>query len=161
MLFMSVTPSLIVAEARSWLGTRFHHQGRLKKTATHKGGCDCIGLVVGVVRDLALPYAGEENAHYQFLYECDRTDYERIPNGKELRQALVTHLQEITLAEIAPGDALLFCFDQNPQHVAIVSDYPYGGLGIIHCYMKARQVVENRLDESWQRRLVGAFRFKI
>jgi hypothetical protein len=30
----------IVACARSWIGTRFHHQGRLKKADGHKGGVD-------------------------------------------------------------------------------------------------------------------------
>ena len=34
----------IVTCARSWIGTRFHHQGRLKKTQSHKGGVDCLGL---------------------------------------------------------------------------------------------------------------------
>jgi len=28
----------IVVEARSWIGTRFHHQGRVKKSANDKGG---------------------------------------------------------------------------------------------------------------------------
>ena len=37
----------VVAEARSWLGTPYHHQGALAGA-----GCDCLGLVRGVWRDL-------------------------------------------------------------------------------------------------------------
>jgi NlpC/P60 family putative phage cell wall peptidase len=35
----------IVAEARSWIGTPYHHQASLKGV-----GCDCIGLVRGIWR---------------------------------------------------------------------------------------------------------------
>jgi hypothetical protein len=45
-----------IAQARTWIGTPFHHQGRLKGV-----GCDCLGLIVGVAEDssrifLAYPY---------------------------------------------------------------------------------------------------------
>jgi NlpC/P60 family putative phage cell wall peptidase len=35
----------IIAEARSWIGTPYHHQAALKGV-----GCDCLGLVRGVWR---------------------------------------------------------------------------------------------------------------
>ena len=35
----------IIAEAQSWLGTPYRHQGSLKGV-----GCDCLGLVRGVWR---------------------------------------------------------------------------------------------------------------
>jgi NlpC/P60 family putative phage cell wall peptidase len=44
---MSITPDLIVAEARSWIGTPYRHQASLKGV-----GCDCLGLVRGVWRAL-------------------------------------------------------------------------------------------------------------
>ena len=37
----------IVATARSWLGTPYHHQASLRGV-----GCDCLGLVRGVWREL-------------------------------------------------------------------------------------------------------------
>ncbi len=40
----------IAAASRSWIGTAFHHQGRTKKTTGHKGGVDCLGLLVGVAK---------------------------------------------------------------------------------------------------------------
>ena len=39
----------VVCEARTWLGTPFHHQARAKGEA-----CDCAGLVIGVARALGV-----------------------------------------------------------------------------------------------------------
>ncbi|MBL0320066.1 MAG: hypothetical protein IPP74_12385 [Alphaproteobacteria bacterium] len=39
----------IISQARTWLGTPFHHQARLKGK-----GCDCLGLIVGVADELGL-----------------------------------------------------------------------------------------------------------
>ncbi len=39
----------IVSQARTWLRTPFHHQAWLKGK-----GCDCLGLIVGVVDELGL-----------------------------------------------------------------------------------------------------------
>ena len=44
---MSITPTVIIAEARSWIGTPYRHQASLKGV-----GCDCLGLVRGVWRTL-------------------------------------------------------------------------------------------------------------
>jgi cell wall-associated NlpC family hydrolase len=40
----------IVEEARSWLGTPYHHQAALKGV-----GCDCIGLLRGVYETFLTP----------------------------------------------------------------------------------------------------------
>lgn len=45
-----VTRAEIVAEARLWLGTPYHHQGSVLGV-----GCDCVGLVRGVYRGLIGP----------------------------------------------------------------------------------------------------------
>ena len=47
---MSVDRALIIAEARSWIGMPYRHQGSLKGI-----GCDCLGLVRGVWRALYGP----------------------------------------------------------------------------------------------------------
>lgn len=42
-----VTREAVIAAARSWLGTPYHHQ------ASRKGvGCDCLGLIRGIWREL-------------------------------------------------------------------------------------------------------------
>lgn len=143
----------IVNQARSWLGTKFHHQGRIKINGKNKGGCDCIGLVVGVASELDL----KSRDNGKCLIDFDRAGYAKMPDGKLLKDELDRHLIPVAVDEVQPGDLLLFKFEKEPQHVGIVSDYK--GLGIIHCYAQAREVVEHRLDEIWINRIVGAYRF--
>ena len=65
-----VNVSALLTEARSWLDTPYHHQGRLKGV-----GVDCIGLIIGV-------------AHALNLSEFDTHDYARIPNANMLESLL-------------------------------------------------------------------------
>jgi hypothetical protein len=57
----------ILAAARSWLGTPWRHQGRLKGVAV-----DCGGLIIGVGKELG-------------LLDFDIRAYGRIPDGQQLR----------------------------------------------------------------------------
>lgn len=145
-------PDAIITEARSWLGTRFHHQGRVKATATHKGGVDCIGLVLGVADALHIK---TKDGSGKLLSHFDEKGYHRLPDGHYLQAVLERHLHPLLVEDAKPGDILLFSFDKNPQHVGIRSE-----VGIIHCYAEARKVVEHRLDAVWQKRAVAAYRFE-
>lgn len=136
----------VIAEARSWVGTRFHHQGRCKKNNAHKGGVDCIGLIVGVAQAVNFAVA-------------DETDYSRQPQGSRLSDAMHLYLHSIALSEVRAGDVLLFTFEKDPQHVGIVSELSGGELGLIHAYREARGVVEHRLDDHWWKKAVAAFEF--
>jgi cell wall-associated NlpC family hydrolase len=150
----------VVCEARKWLGTAFHHQGRVRRSEQHKGGCDCIGLVIEVARTLQIKSRRPiKNGRHLLLAEADKTGYSRIPDGLLLQQQLETHCYLVDTADIACGDVLLFKFADNPQHVALVSDYEHG-LGIIHAYAQTRKVVEHRLDAVWFERIVAAYRFE-
>lgn len=158
----------IIACARSYLGTRFHHQGRLKKTANHKGGIDCLGLLVGIASELDL-----RDKHGEKLSELDRIDYSHQPDTLALKAKLakalypVRHCERsaaihlsfnpkdgshrphgLAMTELQPADILLLTIDGRAQHLALVSD-----LGIIHAYAPARCVVEHALDESWIRKI--------
>jgi len=143
---------LIVACARGWIGTRFHHQGRLRKTAEHAGGVDCLGLLAGVADELGL--RGKNN---EILSAADETDYSHQPDATRLRAKLVRLLEPVALGAIVPGDILLLRIEGSPQHLAIVSDCEEG-LGMIHAYAPARAVVEHRLDGWWQDKIEAAFR---
>ncbi len=166
----------IVSEARSWLGTPFKHQGRVKGV-----GCDCIGLIAGVARALKLP-----SRQGGWLHEYDRCDYPREPGGMQLQEMLERHLvsvkdhvspslrakrsnlrQSNTAGDcfgisslaitrvIHPANILLFRIEQQPQHVALMSRDTH----MIHAYAPASKVVEVRLDSYWHERLVAVFRF--
>ncbi len=147
--------NLIVAQARTWLGTKYHHQGRLKKSDKCSGGVDCIGLVVGIINELNI--CDDQGC---LLSKCDRTDYSMSPQTTKLAECFSLYLDLVELADMNPGDILLFKFWQEPQHVGIVSDYPTGGLGLIHCNSTSCSVVEQPLSETWIRMITNAYRFK-
>lgn len=130
----SVTAADVVTVARTYLGVRWHHQGR------SRAGIDCLGLVVVVAHELGLSKA-------------DATDYGRLPDGGRLRRALLEHLLPVRGMH-AEGDVLMFRFQQAPMHVGIATD-----VGLIHAYANMRKVVEHRIDAVWDKRLVAAFRF--
>ena len=138
----------IVTQARTWLGTPFHHQARLKCV-----GCDCLGLIIGVVDELGL-----KDKHGQPLAAYDEITYSKEPDGAYLTQKIAALLEEVPIENAQAGDLALFNMGENPQHLAILTDYE-NTLGMIHCYAQARRVVEHRLDDDWKKRLVKVFRW--
>jgi cell wall-associated NlpC family hydrolase len=146
---------MIVKQARTWLGTKYHHQGRLKKSDRCSGGVDCIGLVIGVINELNIC---DDNGC--LLSKYDRTDYSMSPQTTKLAECFGLYLDIIDVAEMIPGDILLFKFWKEPQHVGILSDYPTGGLGIIHCNSNSSCVVEQPLSDTWVRMITHVYRFK-
>lgn len=139
----------IVAHARGWLGTPFHHQARLKGV-----GCDCLGLIVGVVNELGL-----KDAQGTPLAAYDEVTYSREPDGAYLIEKLVGLLDEVPVVDMQAGDLALFRVRDNPQHLAILTDYE-NTIGMIHCFAQARRVVEHRLDDGWKSRLLKVFRWQ-
>lgn len=136
-----MTPQDVVLSARSCIGTRFRHQGRLKND-----GLDCVGLLVWVAQTLN-----------GLVHDC--SDYDRRPSHGLLEKHLeLSGLRSIPIEDAKVGDVALFRFDGPPQHVAILADahHPFS---MIHAYMPARRVVEHRMDKIWQERLIGAYRF--
>ena len=139
----------VVAEAREWLGTRWHHQGAMKGVGT-----DCMGLVRGVSARLGLmsPDIMQTEAALPFA------GYGRTPFEGRLESACAIFFTPITAAEARPGDMVLLAFDTVPHHVGLLGDYPAGGFSLIHAYMPSRKVIESRLDEVWQKRVVSYWR---
>jgi NlpC/P60 family putative phage cell wall peptidase len=143
----------IVAEARSWVGTRFCHQGRKKRSELQRGGVDCLGLLVGIAEALDV-----RDMRGVPLITYDQRDYAVNPRGEALLGALCVALTHVPMAEATAGDIVLFAYEKNPQHLAVLCDYSGGGLGMIHAYAPARAVVEHALDASWRARMVAVFR---
>lgn len=148
------TGEAIAAAARSWIGTRFHHQGRMKRAGSNPGGVDCLGLLVGVAKELGL-----KCKQGNWLADADVCDYGHIPDGRKLKERLSCLLDEVTDPDaMQVGDILLMRFEREPQHLAIVSSHPSGGKGMIHAYASARRVTEQRLDDLWRLRIIGVYR---
>ena len=151
---MSVPREAIVAEARTWLGVPWRHQGWRRTT-----GCDCVGLVRGVGHALGLIDASDENpANARFI------GYSREPDPALMREALDLHLVAIErrpdraggVGEIAaPGDVLWLRFAGEPRHLAILAE----GEHVIHALESVGKVVEHRLEARWAQRCVGSWRF--
>jgi cell wall-associated NlpC family hydrolase len=133
----------VVACARSWLGTPFHHQARLRSV-----GVDCAGLVIGVARELG--FVPED---------FDVGGYGRLPDGKSLMECCCCHMEPVGADVMLPGDVLVVTYDQAPQHLGVLGDYRHGGLSLIHAASRAGRVIETRLMFSRSMRFVGAFRF--
>jgi NlpC/P60 family putative phage cell wall peptidase len=133
-------PDQIIAEARTWIGTPFHHQGRVKGV-----GVDCIGLAIGVAK--ALRYV-----HQDFEY----TGYKRTPFGTTLVDVMRSSGFVDEVRNPMPGDILVFRVATDPQHVAFLTAEET----LIHSYAQARKVCEAGYDDEWRKLFVTAFRFK-
>lgn len=150
-----VTKQQIILQARTWLGTKYHHQGRLKKSKAGAGGGDCIGLIIGVIDELGLQ-DGEGNP----LSRHDEFNYSMYPERGRLVGAIQKHLREVPEEKMTQGDVLLFRTFRDPQHVGLLTEYPTGGAGLIHCNSSAGKVVEQPLSDAWLRMLTHVYRFK-
>jgi NlpC/P60 family putative phage cell wall peptidase len=152
---MTVTREMIVAETRGWIGTPYRHQASLKGV-----GCDCLGLVRGVWRNVigqepekAPPYA---------------PDWAEASSGEPLADAATRHLVPIPLAPFqpspasgagqgwGPGDVLLFRWRSHmpAKHAAIVTSADT----MVHAHDGAA-VAEVAIAPWWRRRLAYAFHF--
>lgn len=134
-----VTRQQIIDEARTFIDTPFHHQGRVKSI-----GVDCAG-VVGMV-GVALGLLNIEDLP---------KDYAKQPNANQMTKVLDEKMDRIPIHEATIGDVYHFAFDREPQHVGIITD-----IGILHAYAQVRKCVEHSLDDTWQKRIRGAYRFK-
>ncbi|MGH6770160.1 MAG: NlpC/P60 family protein [Xanthobacteraceae bacterium] len=142
---MALTRSMIVAEARSWIGTPYRHQASLKGV-----GCDCLGLVRGVWR--AVIGAEPERPPAYSPDWAEATKYE------SLAAAASRHLSVVALDEVAPGDVLLFRWRAGlvAKHAAIITEAGR----MVHAHDGAA-VTEVALTPWWRRRLAYAFRFPV
>jgi len=133
--------SAFVADARTYMGVRFKHQGRSRR------GLDCIGLCVVAMRALGRPV-------------WDSPAYGTTAATQGLREALVRNLGEpIPNKEgMHEGDIALMAFVGEPSHVGIITDYPLGGFALLHTFAQVRKVVEHRMDEQWLGYIAEVFR---
>lgn len=143
----------IVSAARSWIGTRFKYQGRIKKTNEQSGGCDCFGIIIGIADEL---FISSKNGDY--LKNFDVRSYSAIPNSDELLSFCKNHFIEVKKNEISPGDIVLFSFNKAPQHLAIIAEIN-NQLTIIHSYIMAKKIVEQSLDDYWIKHIHSCYRF--
>lgn len=133
--------SALVVAARKYLGVPFRHMGRTPKAL------DCVGLGWRAYHD-----CGVDLPVPRF--------YGREPYRDTLMQALIDALGQPITGEPQLGDVGTFRFRDEPHHVAIIGNAPYGGLTLIHADSSptVARVVEHRFDAWWLERLTAVFR---
>ncbi len=138
-----LTRPYVVATARAWLGTPYHHQ------ASAIGiGADCVGLVRGVWRTL---YGHEAETPPAYT-----RDWAEATGIETLIGTARRHFREIDIAAVKPGDVLLFRFRPHlvAKHAAILAT----DATIIHA-LDGAAVAEVPLGLWWRRRIATAFAF--
>ncbi|MBN9244175.1 MAG: C40 family peptidase [Mesorhizobium sp.] len=134
----------VIAEALAWIGTPYRHQGCRKGI-----GCDCLGLVRGVWRQVYGRELEEPGAY--------AADWSPNGEGDRLADAARRHFHEKDAAAVAPGDLLLFRWRPH---------WPARHLGIavsadrfVHAYEGAAAVALSPLVPQWRRRIAAVFAF--
>jgi len=133
----------IVESVRGWIGTPYLHQASLRGE-----GCDCLGLVRGVWREVVGP---EPEAPGPYS-----SDWAEAGGVESLAQASARHFRPVAKDNFDIGDVLLFRFrDGVPaKHLAIVAT----PRTMVHAHDGAR-VCEVAISLWWRRRLAFAFQF--
>jgi NlpC/P60 family putative phage cell wall peptidase len=134
----------VVAVARGFVGTPYRHQGSLKGV-----GCDCLGLIRGVWREL---YGIEPEVPAPYAMDwAERAGEERLLDAAARHCGAM-----LPLSQLQPGDLLIFRWRAGvaAKHAGIAAPEER----FIHAYEQAA-VIESPLVPSWRRRIAGVFRF--
>lgn len=138
--------SVVVQATRGWIGTPYLHQ-----CSTRGAGCDCLGLLRGVWREVI---GAEPEAIPAYTQDWSE------PQGEErLWRAALRHLTPKPLAEEAPGDVLLFRMRDGAvaKHLGVQARTGQEA-SFVHAY-SGHGVVESALTPPWERRIVARFAF--
>ena len=138
--------SLVVEVARSWIGTPYVHQA-----ARRGAGCDCLGLVLGVWREL--------KGHLPEPVPAYSMDWAEPQGDEELWNAAKRWLIPKPLEDEASGDVLLFRMRKTSvaKHLGISARIGKAA-SFVHAY-SGHAVAESSLSLPWRRRIVARFEF--
>jgi cell wall-associated NlpC family hydrolase len=107
----------VIEVARSWLGTPYHHMGRVKSA-----GVDCATFVCEVYEEAGI------TPHIVLDYYPK--DWALHKNKERYLETVLKYSRIISKPEI--GDMILYRFGRVASHSAIVIEYPK----IIHCALR-------------------------
>jgi NlpC/P60 family putative phage cell wall peptidase len=135
----------VVAAARRWIGTPYHHQASVRGV-----GADCLGLIRGVWRDLYGADAEQPPGYSR--------DWGEVSGEETLIRAATRHLLPRGKAMPEPGDVLVFRMRAGAiaKHAAILAT----PATMIHA-MEDRLAAEIPFSPWWHRRLAAVFTFPV
>ena len=131
----------IVAEARTWLGTQYHHMGRVKGAGTDCGMLICeVFERVGLVDHQEIPYYP-----FDIAMHSEKTGY---------LDYIKAHSKQVD-REPLPGDVIVYKFPgaKVPHHASIVITDEL----IIHSYINKGVILSER--RGYRRYEIGVFSF--
>lgn len=133
----------VVAAARSYIGTPYHHQACVRGV-----GVDCLGLVRGVWRDL-YGYDAEDPPAYS-------RDWAEGMGRETMLEASARHLVGVEIARALPGDVVVFRYKPGvvAKHAGILTESDR----FVHA-MEGGRVCEVAFCAWWRRRVAAAFSF--
>lgn len=143
---------IIIDKARTWIGTSFKHQGRIKINQNWQGACDCLGLIMGVADEIKAISKFDN----KLLKAHDLVNYDKYPSPNVVYNFLNKHLTQIE--DIKFGAIVVIKISNNLGHLGIIGDHEQG-LSLIHAYAPLRKIIEHRLDEYWQSKIFAYFSF--
>ncbi len=124
------TSAAIVAAARSWIGTPYHHHARV-----HGVGVDCAQLLLAVYQPFGIA-ADIDPGHYAPDWHLHRSE--------ELYQAWLHAAGAHQVSDPAPGDVGLWQFGRTHSHSAIC----VGPDTWVHAIAKPGRVIESLGTEA-------------
>jgi NlpC/P60 family putative phage cell wall peptidase len=128
----------IVAEAESWIGTKFHHMARVKGA-----GVDCGQLLIEVYeRCDCMPHL--VTGYYP-------PDFHRHQDLEWYAKTLLNYCVEVDSGNLLPADIVLFRMKDAKvfSHGGIIVDWPW----IVHAAFVQRKVVRGAADTGWLKML--------
>ena len=140
---ITADPALVIAVARSCLGTPYHDQASLRG-----GGGGCLGLARGVWREVV----GDE----PFPIPPYSRDWGETGPREVLAEGARQMMPEAMPSDAGPGALVLFRMAPRAiaKHVGILSAPDR----FIHAYERLG-VVEETLTTAWARKIAFAFQF--
>lgn len=123
----------ICAEALTWVGTPYHHHGRIRGV-----GVDCLNLLAAVYSAVGLVEVGELG-HYSQTWHHHRSE-------ELMAEGISRYMRRVDAGQ--PGDAVVFRFGRTHSHAGIL----IGDGRFVHAYARRNgngSVIVSDMDEGW------------
>jgi NlpC/P60 family putative phage cell wall peptidase len=144
---MTLREKKIIRVAREWIGTPYRHQASVKGQ-----GCDCLGLLRGVWREVI----GDEPE----VVPAYTADWSEMGREERLWAAAARNMEAVPVNVTACGQIVLFRMRKGyvAKHLGILTGDEVGFDTIIHAYT-GHGVIETPLTHTWARKIVAQFQF--
>lgn len=135
-----ITGEDVIRVARTYIGTPFHHLGRVKKH-----GIDCVGIILGVAKELEIPLV-------------IHPDFERY--GRRTKNlSLLEYMDEqfVKIEQRKVGSIAVSWYDQRtkePSHLGIMTS-----IGMIHTNGHLMISIEEHWSPKWATRIVSFYKY--